>query len=189
MKPLLTAFLTLLIILKFMAGSTFLYLAEDNPSFLEENAIASEPHKGPTSPAKEKGPNSKQEKIDLSLLLQKKAQLEEEEKRIARQKAELLALQKELDRKIETLTQLRNEIRMEIVKKQSLEDQKLKHLIKAYSTMKPQKAAALVEKLDMGFAIELLSRMRGDAVGKILSFVDLEKAAKISEGLAKEKRN
>jgi flagellar motility protein MotE (MotC chaperone) len=67
------------------------------------------------------------------------------------------------------------------------ENRKLKHLIQAYSTMKPQQAAALIEKLDIAFSIELLSSMKGDAAGKILSFVDLEKGARISEGLVRRK--
>lgn len=44
-----------------------------------------------------------------------------------------------------------------------------------------------MKKLNMRFAVELLSNMKGDAVGKILSFVETEKAAKISEQLAKRK--
>ena len=55
-----------------------------------------------------------------------------------------------------------------------------------YSAMKPVKAASLIEKLDIRLAIKLLSRMKGDTVGGILSFVDVERAAKISEGLIKK---
>jgi flagellar motility protein MotE (MotC chaperone) len=49
--------------------------------------------------------------------------------------------------------------------------------------MKPQIAAGLIEKLELPFAVEMLSRMQGDTVGSILSFVDKEKAAKICQGL------
>jgi flagellar motility protein MotE (MotC chaperone) len=63
----------------------------------------------------------------------------------------------------------------------------MRHLIKAYSAMKPQKAASLVENLDTTFAIELLSKMKGEVVGDILSFVKVEKAARISQGLARRK--
>lgn len=66
-------------------------------------------------------------------------------------------------------------------------DGKIKHLIKIYSSMKPQHAASLIEKLDLGFSINLLSMMKGEEVGNIFSFMDLEKAAKISEGRAKSK--
>ena len=79
----------------------------------------------------------------------------------------------------------RDEIRSQMAVQEEVADKKLKHLIKAYSTMKPQKAATLIEKLDMKFAIELLSNMKGDAVGNILSFVDTERAARISEQLAR----
>jgi len=53
--------------------------------------------------------------------------------------------------------------------------------------MKPRKAASLIERLNMDFSVELLSKMKGDVVGNILSFVDIEKAARISEQLAKRK--
>jgi len=43
----------------------------------------------------------------------------------------------------------------------------------------------LIEKLDKNLAIELLANMKGDAVGKILSYVDTGKAAAISEGLVR----
>ena len=56
-----------------------------------------------------------------------------------------------------------------------------------FNAMKPQKAASLVEKLDTGFAIELLSNMKGEVVGDILSFVKVEKAARISQGLGQRK--
>ena len=53
--------------------------------------------------------------------------------------------------------------------------------------MKPQKAASLIEELDMRFAVELLVNMRGGAVGSILSFVNIEKAVRIREQVAKRK--
>ena len=74
-----------------------------------------------------------------------------------------------------------------VERKQAVEGQKIKKLIKAYSAMKPQKAASLVERLEMGFAIELLSQMKGEAVGNILSFVDTEKGARLSEALGKRR--
>ena len=97
-----------------------------------------------------------------------------------------MAIQEEINNKIVELTQLRNEIRAEMARKKRIEDKKLKHLVKAYSTMKPQKAASLIEKLDMDLTIELLSKMKGDVVGNILTFVDVDKAAKISEALLKD---
>jgi len=128
-----------------------------------------------------------EEKIDLDFLLKKKAELKKEEEELAKKRADLMALQEEINNKIEILTQLRKEIMAQMAIKEIVEEKKLKHLIKAYSAMKPQKAASLIERLDMDFAVALLSKMKGDVVGNILSFVDTEKAARMSEQLAKRK--
>ncbi len=127
----------------------------------------------------------RKEEIDLNFLIKKRAELKEEEEELAKKRVELMAIQEEINNKIVILTQLRNEIRAEMTRKKTVEEKRLKHLIKAYSAMKPQKAASLIEKLDIGFAVELLSKMKGEIVGNILSFVNIEKAAKISEKLAK----
>jgi flagellar motility protein MotE (MotC chaperone) len=52
--------------------------------------------------------------------------------------------------------------------------------------MPPKKAASLIEKLDMNVIISLFSSMKGENVGQILPYVSAEKAAAISERLAKQ---
>ena len=88
-----------------------------------------------------------------------------------------MAIQEDINNKIAIINQLRNEIRAEMDRKKAVQEKNLRHLKKIYSSMKPQKAASLIEKLDRSFAVELLSSLKGDVVGKILSFVDTEKAA------------
>lgn len=208
MRLLTQIFLASLIIVKIVLGSIFIYRVELDPLFLEANAIASEEvQKDPEGiakpashrPAKQDSDEAggedeyigEEEKIDLNFLLQKKAELKKQEEALVKKRAalmaELMALQEEINNKIAILTQLRKEIMAQMAKKKIFEEKKLKHLIKAYSAMKPQKAASLIERLDIDFATELLSKMKGDVVGNILSFVDTEKAARISEHLAKKK--
>ena len=204
MKLLTQIFLAFLIIIKIVLGSIFIYWVELDPLFLEGNAIAAEEvqkdpegteksalHRPPEGDSGEAGGDGEniveEEEIDLNFLLKKKDELQKEEEELKKKRAELMAIQEEINNKIATLTQLRNEIRADMAKRKTVEGRKLKHLIKAYSAMKPQKAASLIEKLKMRFAVELLSNMKGDAVGNILSFVETEKAAKISEQLAKRK--
>ncbi len=217
MKLLTQIFLASLIIVKIVLGSVFIYRAELGPLSLETDAIAQEVQKAPegaAKPARDRGASAeadgegedivdvqkapegaakegegivKEEQIDLNFLLKRKTELEKEEEGLSKKRAELMVIQEEINNKITTLTQLRNEIMAEMAKKKIFEEKNIKHLIKAYSAMKPQKAATLIEKLDTTFAITLLSRMKGDAVGSILSFVDTEKAARISERLAKRK--
>ena len=177
--------LSLLIVVKISLGSILLYQS-GLPLFGTSNALASEQKKDTvTTPVKNEKKDTK-ETIDLKFLIQRKAQFEKEEKRIAEKKSELLVIQDDINKKIAELTKLRDEIKQEKAQKKSVEEQQFKHLIKIYSAMKPQNAADLIDKLDIKLAIELLSRMKGDDVGKILSFVKIEKAAKISEGLIKQ---
>lgn len=194
MRLFIQLFLASLIIIKIVLGSIFLYRVEFGSLLFEQSAIAAEAEKAPEGASKtpegaseKDDPIFKEEKIDLDLMLKKKADLKKQEEEIARKREKLLSIQDEVNKKLTALTKLRNEIRAEMAKKEVIEQQKLKHLIKAYSAMKPQKAASLIEKLEIGFSIELLSKMKGDAVGNILSFVNLDKAAKISEALAKRR--
>jgi flagellar motility protein MotE (MotC chaperone) len=177
--------LTFLIAVKFILGSVLLYQVGLGSIFMETNAIAAEIQEDSKEAAQEDAQSGQGDKLDPKLLNTKKAALAAEEKRLAQKKAELVAIQKELNNKIEKLRQLRNEIRSEIAGKKAVEAKKLKHLIKIYSAMKPQSAAVLIEKLDKNLAVELLAKMKGDAVGKILSYVDTGKAAALSEGLVK----
>ena len=61
-------------------------------------------------------------------------------------------------------------------------------LIKAYSSMKPDEAATLLEALDEQLAIKILAGMRSKAAGKILSRLDVKTAKNISEKMAGQKR-
>jgi len=128
---------------------------------------------------------AEQEELDLDFLRQKRAQLKRREQEIEKKEHELLSIQEDLNKKISALTQLRDEIRSEIERKKNFNEMRLRHIVKAYSAMRPQKAAKLIEKLDIEFAIKLLSNMKGDIVGSILSFLDAQRAATISEELAK----
>ena len=177
--------ISMLIVVKILLGSIFLYQT-GLPLFGESKALASDQKKENKTPQIKNEAKDIKETIDLKFLIQKKAQFEKEEKRISEKKSELLAIQDDINKKIAELTKLRDEIKTEKVKKKAAEEQQFKHLIKIYSAMKPQNAADLIDKLDIRLAIELLSKMKGDDVGKILSFVKIEKAAKISEGLIKQ---
>jgi flagellar motility protein MotE (MotC chaperone) len=196
MRRLTPLFIASLIVVKLLLASMFLYQCDLEAFFFGTSAIASEPVQSPEERPKKGQMITHDDFNELKTILKRKAELQEQEQAIENKKAELIAIQEDITRKISELSKLREEIRADISEKKSLEEeavskkkafeaQKMKHLIKAYASMKPQVAANLVEKLDTGFAVELLSRMKGDVVGNILSFVDIEKAAKISEGLVK----
>jgi len=185
MKTRVQILLALLIIVKVVLGSIFMYRSGVFPLFGGSDAFAAEEKNDVENKElkNEKNIAKAEETIDLKILIQQKAEFEKEEKRIAKKKVELLAIQDDINNKIAALTKIRDDIMAEKAKKKAEEEQQFKHLIKVYSAMKPQNAAELIERLDINLAIKLLSKMKGDDVGKILSFVKIEKAAKISEGL------
>jgi len=187
MKTLNPTFLTVVLAAKVILGSLCLCWMQADTLLSTGEAMASDQKKD-AAPAKDATANVESvETVGMDVILKKSADLEKRENEIEKRRVELMAIQDDINEKIAKLEQLRNEIRSHMETKRSFEEQKLKHLVKAYSAMKPQAAANVIEKLDLVFAVEILSRMQGDTVGGILSFVDKEKAAKISESLAKQK--
>jgi flagellar motility protein MotE (MotC chaperone) len=188
MKLLTQLFLVSLILVKIVLGGVFIYRAEFNPLAFEKDAMASEEVQEEPVTTEDTGENlAYDEEIDLELFLARQSELQRQAEELERKRAELLAIQEELTKKLATLTELRNEIRAMMAEREAADEAKMRHLIKAYSAMKPQRAASLVEQLDTAFAIQLLSHMKGELVGDILSFVKVEKAARISQGLALRK--
>lgn len=60
-------------------------------------------------------------------------------------------------------------------------------LIKAYSAMKPQEAAKLLEVINENLAIQIISGMKSKVAGKVFSKLDVKVAKNISEKLAGRK--
>ena len=59
------------------------------------------------------------------------------------------------------------------------------HLIDVYSNMKAKQAASVLETLDERIAVKILAGMRGRQAGEILTYVNPQKAARLSESLTK----
>ncbi len=179
--------LAALIAAKIFIGLIFIFQFENVPIFSGDSAIASEPPNETKDKAKTVSNSTYTEKIDLNFIVQKMELLKKREQKLEKRKVELISFQKEIDKKIETLSKLRNEIKSQITTKETIAKQKLKHLIKVYSSMKPQSAAGLIEKQSKTFAVELLAQMKGEKVGEILTYVEKGKAALLIESLAKRK--
>ena len=123
--------------------------------------------------------------ISPETLEQKRVQLDKEGERLKEERKRIEALKQELDEKVVKLTKIQDAIQSNLDEKKILQDKRIKHLIKIYTTMPPKKAAALIEKLEMEIIIAVLSKMKGENVGQILPYVPPKKAAAISERLAK----
>lgn len=111
--------------------------------------------------------------------------LRRRQEEVQRQEQTLRALENELDAKLNRLQELETRIQGMIEEADVLKDRKMKHLVDVYSNMKPREAARALEALEEPVAVKILSGMRGRNAGEVLSFVDAEKAARLTEALTR----
>lgn len=111
--------------------------------------------------------------------------LKQREEQLASKERSLATLEKNLDDKLAELKVLEQRIQEMLDKADVLKDEKLKHLVDVYSNMKSKQAAAVLETLDDGLAVKILSGMRGRTAGEILSNVRADRAATLTEALTK----
>lgn len=111
--------------------------------------------------------------------------LRRRQEELQRKEESLQSLEKELDDKLNRLESLEGRIQTMLDEADVLQDKKIKHLVDVYSNMKPKEAAKALEVLEEPVAVKILTGMRGRNAGEILSFVDAEKAARLTEALTR----
>lgn len=184
------------LIVKLMLGGTLLYmkrpmlnsrpaLAEDIESRTGRNRSSTSPSDGNAPLLTEPSLNFQNLGASVEILECKRAEIETERRQLERERKQLTALKQEIEANLVQLSEIQESIQRKLDEQKIIRDNKIKHLIKIYTTMAPKKAAALIEKLNMDVIIELFSEMKGEHVGQILPHVSAEKAAKISEHLAR----
>ena len=106
----------------------------------------------------------------------------EEELRIKQTRIEALEakVRKDLDKIEKSISESKEQM--------GIQDERTKKnveaLIKVYSSMKPEEAANLVEAIDEGLALQIISGMKSKIAGQVLSNLDVKVAKRISENLA-----
>jgi flagellar motility protein MotE (MotC chaperone) len=134
--------------------------------------------------------------LESEVIQRESEKMVRERQKLENERHHLETVKKEIDQKIARLTEIQATVQKKISKQESLiaeykamkentMDSQFKHLLKIYTSMRAKKSAMLIDKLDMEIAIRLLSNMKGEKVGQILSYVSPEKAAALSEQLAK----
>jgi flagellar motility protein MotE (MotC chaperone) len=124
-------------------------------------------------------------------LKEKEQRLKEEEEALHVLKDELKIRLAEVNNKLTELTEQKKfltgliaEYKQLIEQQKTLEDARITHLVKAYSGMRAENAANLVNSLDDYVAVRILSAMSGRAAGQIMSFVRPTKAARLTKMLS-----
>ncbi len=120
----------------------------------------------------------------MDMIERKNRDLKRREKEMVLREKNLLALEAKVKgdlAKIE-LALTRSEEQVGI--KRDLIEKNVNNLVKVYSAMKAAEAARLLEKLDEGVAIQIVSRMKSKTAGKVLGKMGIEVAKRISERIA-----
>ncbi len=133
-------------------------------------------------------------KVVLRGLEEKKNLIENSRKAMDQEKKELERYEQQIDEKLLALEALKKQINDDMalleekktqkeLEKEAAYEEKMGKLVKMYAAMKPKDAAFIVDKMSLEVAQEIFVRMREASGALILSSVDAEKAAKISERL------
>ncbi len=107
-------------------------------------------------------------------LVKREAFVEEREKKLKK-------LKTEVEKKIENLLALQKQVEATLQQQVDRREKNSKYLAKMCSSMKPKNAATLLSELDENLAVGVLKLMKPDTAGKVLSYLDAKKAARLAK--------
>jgi len=121
--------------------------------------------------------------------------IEKKNRELKKREAELLLREKNLESLEQKVRADLNKIEEALIRseeqvgiKRDLIEKNVNSLAKVYAAMKPKEAATLLESLDQGIAIQIISRMKSKVAGKILGKMNTRVAKNISESIAGKPR-
>lgn len=154
-----------------------------------DEAIAQTPAKAAPPPAKDVTDDDLQKERDLLTMLQKKQKdLEARENALKAEEQKIAALKKEVMEKIDALKALETQLTAKLDTEKAQDEKRFKDLAKVYEATPPQKAAAMLEKLDVRTAAGITINMKRDRAGLIWGFLAPQKAVEITNEITKATR-
>lgn len=115
-------------------------------------------------------------------LVQEKAEMEQERKRLQDQQQRIDLAQQELESERKVIQEEHEKLEKLVSKSDSLDRKKVKELAKVYGAMKAAEAAQIIETLNDKMAANVISAIGDDRQkGKILAALSTEKASTISK--------
>ncbi|MCX5858252.1 MAG: hypothetical protein NTZ57_10200 [Deltaproteobacteria bacterium] len=130
-----------------------------------------------------------QEERDLFTLLQKRQkELDAREGTIKTEEERLAALKKEIMEKIDALKLLETQLSAKLDVENTNDMKRLKDLAKVYEAAPPQKAAAMLDKLEIKTAAGITINMKRERAGQIWGYLTPQKAVEITNEITRTKR-
>jgi flagellar motility protein MotE (MotC chaperone) len=126
---------------------------------------------------------------DLFASLQKRQkELDMRESSLMAEEAKVIALKKEIVEKIDTLKSLETQLSAKLDMEKTNDTKRLKELAKVYEAAPPQKAAAMLEKLEVRTAAGITINMKRERAGLIWGFLTPQKAVAITNEITRTTR-
>jgi flagellar motility protein MotE (MotC chaperone) len=123
---------------------------------------------------------------DLFASLQKRQkELEMREGSLKVEEEKILALKKEIIEKIDALKALETQLGAKLEMEKSNDLKRLKELAKVYEAAPPQKAAAMLEKLEVRTAAGITINMKRERAGLIWGYLTPQKAVAITNEITR----
>ncbi|MEJ2031752.1 MAG: hypothetical protein P8Y63_01645 [Deltaproteobacteria bacterium] len=105
------------------------------------------------------------------------------EKEVATKEEKLRNLQKEIEFRQERLEKLQKEVADKLAELTAVEDQRLRKLVRVYSSMRPSKVAPLLNRMGDEAVVDIFRAMKTATVAQIIPKLDPDKAVRISKKL------
>ncbi|MDR2695218.1 MAG: hypothetical protein LBC79_02410 [Deltaproteobacteria bacterium] len=110
---------------------------------------------------------------------------ERKQQELARREQDVLMLKQQMETRLQELQSAEKKVQGMLKEAHGVHDQKIKHLISAYTNMKPKQAAQALESLDERLAVRILAGMNPKQAGEVLTYTNPKTVAKLSELLAR----
>lgn len=124
----------------------------------------------------------------IEMIEKKNRDLKRREAEIALKEQRLQTLEQKIGQDLKKIEDAITRSQEQIGIQKNLIKKNVDGLIKAYSAMKPQEAATLLEALNEDLAIQILSGMKSKVAGKVFSKLNVKVAKNISEKLAGQRK-
>ena len=122
----------------------------------------------------------KKERDLLASLQKRQKELDMRESSLKAEEQKILALKKEIMEKIDALKSLETQLSSKLDMEKTNDAKRLKELAKVYEATPPQKAAAMLEKLEVKTAAGITINMKRERAGLIWGYLTPQKAVAIT---------
>ncbi len=121
----------------------------------------------------------------LSLLEKERQALRTREQAVAAKEDQLRVLKTEVETRLKELSAIQQRAMEFLEEEKRMQGEQNRHLVATLEAMPPDRAGKLLEKMDDEVAAQILRRLKGKEAGAILSLLNPDKAARLSQKLLK----